>query len=675
MVSIHVKKNFLFFLYLLFNAGLSAILILVDNGFVYVSLFILGGHVRDFLNVVYQLLNICKIVRKLPDIPEEEKNTICCLIPVYNEDANLVEKNMRCLTTQNLSKNTDVFLMIIFDGLNDKNRKLFGYLEKIIKFEKSSVYDKFYENWKSKSATRLIYKVGVYNNTPVVLAYKSMNSGKKDSLIMGEKFCMEISGIDSISMEKVDFIYHTDGDTASDENCLNELLKSLVHDKDLDGVSGILRAYGKESNTFTERAFVKMQDFQYLFSLIVRRATESLMNTTTCLPGCCNMVRMGRKTDFAIEKYSSLPLHVGNLLQTITRMQGTDRRYTTLLLKQGANLRMNWRAFVHTEPPLNASAFINQRRRWASNSFFNSIILLYSENIPFYIKASTFIDICKIFSTIFRFVSYFCFWIFLSEFTTLNIVLACLFLAIPYLYSFVWIFCIVPEWKDVMVGFLFNKLLMPFLSIVSVSKMYLTSTNFAWGSTAGKKVVKKSNNKSRSIGPVSQKKSQKDKPMVPFSEFQDVGDDVVIYANNRMVVGEKKDTSVVPFSEFQDVGDDVVIYANNRMVVDEKKDVEKKKKKIGVSGFSRKQFQTVHPGLEPEGFEVDEKKKKIGVSGFSRRQFQTVHPGLEPEGFEVDVFVYYKHINNRVRPVESSLSDTSSDFDGEEKNVIGDDNC
>ena len=65
-----------------------------------------------------------------------------------------------------------------------------------------------------------------------------------------------------------------------------------------------------------------------------------------------------------------------------------------------------------------------------------------------------------------------------------NIVFLSIFVALPYLYAFAWIFCIVPEWKHMIVGFFLNKIFMPFLAVLSVSKMFLTSTNFAWGGTA-----------------------------------------------------------------------------------------------------------------------------------------------------------------------------------------------
>lgn len=617
MVSIHVKKNILFLLYLLFNAGLSCILLLVDYGFAFVSFFILAGHVRDFFNVVIQILFMFRLVKKLPDIPDDVKNTICCLIPVYNEDADLVEKNMISLTTQKLSKGTDVFLLMIFDGLTDKNRMLFAHVEKLISFEKHVSYNKMYENWKTKDETKLLYKIGKFNGVTVVLAYKAVNSGKKDSLIMGERFCMEIAGVEDIQVDKVNHIYHSDGDTESDENCLNELLKSLVHDKDLDGVSGMLRAYGKPSNSLKGKAFVAMQSFQYQFSLIVRRQTESLMNATTCLPGCCNMIRMGEKTDFALEKYTHLPVKEENFLQTIVRSQGTDRRYTTLLLKQGANLQMNWRASVYTEPPLDATSFINQRRRWASNSFFNSIVLLYSKNIPLYIKTSTFIDICKIFSTIFRFFSYFCFWIFLDKFSTMNIIFAGLFLAVPYLYSFVWIFFITPEWPSSFIGFFLNKILMPFLSIVSVTKMYFSVTNFAWGSTSADKTTRagKANEISRasSIVPVTYKKRQKNIP------------------------GRRSE-----FAEFSDTSEDTFEYHNRGGMVEEGSSHDKVVLTIG-----KKKFQVVHPGLEDIGIEY----------------------------VENGVFIYRKKDLKKVRPLHSlSFSDSESSGSEEEKHE-GDENC
>lgn len=486
---VHVKKNLLFVTYILFNIILATFLLTIDYGYLIVALFVAGGHIRDVFSVVYQVFHIQKVLRRCPDSADDGANnssTICCLVPVYNEEPLMLKKNIHALTTQRVSANTKVLIVLIFDGLGEHNIALFDSVVDLVD-DSGFAFGKelWYQNWKSKEDNKLVYNVGRYNDTTIVLSYKDSNSGKKDSLIIGEKFITSgIPEIESIGVARVDFIYHTDGDTVSDENCLDEMLRSLKDDPNLDGVSGLLRTYAREDVSCTERGFVAMQDFQYFFSLMVRRMTESLLNSTTCLPGCSNMIRIGSRTDVAIEKYGNLPANESSLVQTVTRMQGTDRRYTTLLLKQGSNLQMNWRAFVHTEPPLNATSFINQRRRWSSNSFFNSIVLLYSSNIPMYIRASTLFDIGRVFSTLFRFVSYFCFWIFIKEFSSANLLFLSLFIILPYVYAFVWVFCIIPEWKQMIAGFFLNKMFMPFLSVVAVTKMFFTSTNFAWGSTS-----------------------------------------------------------------------------------------------------------------------------------------------------------------------------------------------
>lgn len=482
---IAVKKNLLFAGYIIFNLFLAFLLLRVEYGYLVTALFVVGGHIRDLIGVMYQLCNTLKITRDLPTVPNEQVITVCCLVPVYNEDVALLRQNLNSLTTQELSANTTVLVVLMFDGVGEHNTELYNSISNALEFDNNCIEERWYQNWKSKEDARLSYRVGKYNDTTVILSHKETNSGKKDSLIIGEKFITTgIPDIGCIETPRVDYIYHTDGDTASDQNCLNEMLKCFVNDSNLDGVSGLLRTYMKKDASWVERGFVIMQDFQYFFSIIVRRMTESLLNSTTCLPGCCNMIRLGPSASAAIEKYENLPTEKTSLLQTVTRMQGTDRRYTTLLLRQGANLQLCWRAFVRTEPPLSARSFINQRRRWSSNSFFNCLVLLYTRHIPLYIRAATFVDIVRVFTTLFRFISYFCFWIYITQFSLTNIIVISVSIAIPYLYSFVWILFIVPEWPHMIGGFFLNKICMPFLSVAAVSKMFMTATNFAWASTS-----------------------------------------------------------------------------------------------------------------------------------------------------------------------------------------------
>lgn len=419
------------------------------------------------------------------------RNFIYSLVPVYNEDLDMVTQNLDSLVAQKLPDGTVNKVVLIFDGLNDKNTGLFNSINELVIYdpEASIVAESSYYSWKTSDSCKLMYREGTYKGLGIVVAHKSVNKGKKDSLIVGEKLIENMYADDhdiifSHGYEHTSssaFVYHTDGDTVADENCLGELIGSLLDDDSLDGVSSLIRVYNRGGLSRQAWTFAVMQDFQYFYSLMVRRMGESAFAATTCLPGCSNMIRLDFKTTAAIRNYGRTPTDTGGLLQTVTRMQGTDRRYTTLMLREGARLKMNHKAVVYTEPPLDVGGFIRQRRRWSSNSFFNSIVMLYSQNMSIYVKFSSFIDVCRMFSTIFRLVSYIIFWFYLGEFSIYNIILAGVFLVFPYLYCFMWAFFIVPNWVYIIVGFFLNKIFMPILSVTSISKMYMTATNFDWG--------------------------------------------------------------------------------------------------------------------------------------------------------------------------------------------------
>lgn len=487
MNILNFKKYLIFTTYILFNIFLVWILFYVDYGYIILASFIFTSHIKDSFGILYQIIRLGDIVSKNPDIILEKEVKVCALIPTYAEDYKLVKKNVENLVSQNLSKNTKLIIMIICDGLKvrEPNKKsLYEYFDNDVTFEDNELKEIKYKFWKTGEKVSLYYKVGIYKDVQVILSYKPKNLGKKDSLIIGEKIIERFGS-------KIDFVYHTDSDTISDTNCINELLKSMINDPELDGVSGLVRAYynpdGEHSKWYLgrlwEKSFYVMQDFQYFFSLIARRQTESLINTTVCLPGCCNLIRISDKTKRAIKKYARVPVKSGNFIQTVTRMQGTDRRYTTLLLKEGAKLQMNWRAWVYTEPPLGVKSFVNQRRRWSSNAFFNSIVILYSSSFPLYSRISAFVDVSRLFSTLFRLLSYLTFWIFLRELHYVMITLFSLFLLFPYLYVTIWILSIIPglDKGKMFLGFLINKLYTPFLSSYTITKMFFTSTNFNWG--------------------------------------------------------------------------------------------------------------------------------------------------------------------------------------------------
>ena len=502
---INVKKNLMFIIYILFNIFLVSSLFIFDYGYLYVSFFIFAGHVRDTFAIIVVILknivdfivkNVYKILykNKFSSVRPltNHKNIIYSLIPVYNEDSDMVTKNLDSLVSQKLPSSTINVMLLIFDGVNDKNKELFESINKIVDYDEESGdgESRSYYSWKASDKCKLNIREGKYKNVRIIVVRKLINKGKKDSLIVGESIISDMysdeydiiySYEEEVNTNNA-FIYHTDGDTIADENCLAELLSTMSKDDKIDAVSSLIRVYKRDGTYGKAWAFSVMQDFQYFYSLMIRRMAESLFSSTTCLPGCSNMVRINKRSSKAIKNYENIPKASEGLLQTVTRMQGTDRRYTTLLMREGGKLKMNYRAVAFTEPPLDVGSFIRQRRRWSSNSFFNSITMLYSSNVNMYVKFSSFIDICRMFSTIFRLFSYIIFWYFFDgKLSTVNLIMVFIFLVFPYCYCFMLAIFIVPNWFNMVLGFIMNKIFMPILSVTSISKMYMTATNFDWG--------------------------------------------------------------------------------------------------------------------------------------------------------------------------------------------------
>jgi len=298
---INVKKNLMFIIYILFNILLISLLFVFDYGYLYVSFFIFAGHVRDtFAIIVVILKNICDFIfknvykilcrKKFSSVKPltNHKNLIYSLIPVYNEDSDMVTKNLDSLVSQKLPSSTVNVMLLIFDGVNDKNKELFESINKIIDYDQESGDGESlsYYSWKGSDKCKLNIREGKYKNVRIIVVRKLVNKGKKDSLIIGEKIISDMYSdehdiIYSYEEEVIRtnaFIYHTDGDTIADENCLSELLSTMLKDEKIDAVSSLIRVYKRDGIYGKAWAFSLMQDFQYFYSLMIRRMAGEYTN-------------------------------------------------------------------------------------------------------------------------------------------------------------------------------------------------------------------------------------------------------------------------------------------------------------------------------------------------------------------------------------------------------------
>lgn len=500
-LSINIKKNVFLLFQVIINGTIIFLLLTLFRfkyGFYIIGFLLVLTKVRDICNIIILLFNYKTVFNNTPiKISKDKTHNICCLIPVYTENIKSVQNNIDSLCEQDLQSNVNITLFIICDGLiigKQNNKSLFEELSDIINFTDNTLNKYDFITWKNQKQNTLNFKFGNYKNVDIVLSYKENNTGKKDSLIIGE----EMINI----FDDFDYIYHTDSDTVADKNCLKNLLYTLDSDESIDGVSGLIRTiyYENEDYSFFKTIYEKticlLQEYQYFHSIVLRRQTESLFNTTICLPGCVNLIRLNEKSKYAMEKYKQLPEN-NDYINIITTMQGTDRKYTSLILEKDAKLRLNINAVVYTEPPNNLTSFIKQRRRWSSNAFYNSLSILLNKNLKYYIKFSTCIEIIKLYTIFFRFFSYITFFIylFIRPFDRNFYIFSLFIIMIPYIYTNIIGAIILPNYKKMFLSFILNItcIWMPIVYSYIIIKMFFTTTDFKWG-TENTEVVVESDN-------------------------------------------------------------------------------------------------------------------------------------------------------------------------------------
>lgn len=486
-----LKKNIILILKIIFNLTIIGIIIFI-NKFYIINYFLIIFLIFDFIFIIYNILNIYKLFKQKNIQIDNKKINIICLIPCYNEKKNLVLKNINSLCKQNKNnlKNIKIDLLIICDGLVERNNTtLFDELKEELNVDEEIFKIMKYKNWQNDELNEIIILKTKYKDSNIFLSYKKKNYGKKDTLIIGEEIINDMN---------YDYIYHTDADTFSDENCIINLLNTLEQNKELTAVSGILKVYYNWDynknylNNFIKYIFSQFQEYQYFYSIIVKRLFFSNLNQTICLPGCCNLVKITDKTKLALELYKSKPDY-DNYIDLISSMQGTDKKYTSCLLYYGCKSNLNIFSYVYTEPPKTHTKFINQRRRWSSNTFFNSFILLKYKNVHYIIKLFIFFQIFKMYLTIFKlfiFLFYFYNIFFIQQIDyfklSINFIkdynIIYFLILIPIIYTHIIGFIFIKKYYKTFFSFIINIFFfwMSFIYQYIILKMLATTTNFSW---------------------------------------------------------------------------------------------------------------------------------------------------------------------------------------------------
>jgi len=194
-----------------------------------------------------------------------------------------------------------------------------------------------------------------------------------------------------------------------------------------------------------------------------------------------------------MEMYSEYPKQT-DMFKSIVQMLGTDRRLTSSFLFQDKGLKtvMDKRAVCLTAPPNKLYTYLTQRRRWASNSYFNTMALIIGPNQYIVTRVFATLDVIRqsiVYFKVFVTVMFIYGIIMYSEYhgtqDVLKKISPCLAIIIyPTIYFFA--VCLIQSslrciFHKIFIGFLINKMFAILLSLCVSSNLFWNMGSTIWG--------------------------------------------------------------------------------------------------------------------------------------------------------------------------------------------------
>ncbi|KAJ3028881.1 UNVERIFIED_CONTAM: hypothetical protein HDU68_000683 [Siphonaria sp. JEL0065] len=417
----------------------------------------------------------------------------CCiasLIPAYSEPRDQIDITTKSLIANVIGQNKQL-IMIVCDGIDVAVQE---DLTTVLEVCQSS-----YVSWKKKSIPVTI-TYGLRDRTPVVIVKKGKNQGKKDTLILGhdifnvhrksispaglvmkQEVLAKIEALYGMSDFK--YLFCTDADSDISSNSFMDLIETIER-------SGAVAACGLVVIDFAGRwwnFWNLFQCFQYLFGQLVRRSCENLYGKVSCLPGCISMFKVSPISSPALDMYAALP-HETDLFLNIVQQLGTDRRLASSFLQQGKDVVTKYdpRARCHTIPPSTLVTYLSQRRRWGSNSYFNTWCNNFAPNIHPFMRFFGLLDSIRMSLQFLRTFNILVFIILISTSTAHireYIPLLCV-LAYPLVFFFACVlvdsFCR-PMFGWIFLGWICNRVAGLLVTLMIISNVFWNMGSIAWG--------------------------------------------------------------------------------------------------------------------------------------------------------------------------------------------------
>lgn len=405
----HIKKwNLIVFIMLLNAGGCAVVYYTRDLQVILFTIVVLKS--KDIIMSVIFVFNMIYrvIIKKYYNLPtletSEEIERVIAFIPTYDESQEQIKNTLDSVLNSKISYNY-ILPVIVSDGKNNYD----SVLDTI-----ETVKEYTYLSWK---ATFVKYTVafGVRKNRHVLSITKQVNLGKKDSIIMiNDLFNYTRSNLPDTNQtfrsdllqdmlfiygyNTFDYIFCTDGDTIIDEYAIACLLETTKTNNAM-ATCGMVNVDKSNGTLFWNH----LQNLQYLYGQYVRRTNEDLVNQVLCLPGCITLIKVDESFNKVLELYSKLP-NENNLFETSVQTMGTDRRFTSSIVytTNDAKILQDTRSHAYTTPPQSFGTYFSQRKRWAHNMFFNSILNIVGTNVNILSRFYNLIDVLRMCLIYFR---------------------------------------------------------------------------------------------------------------------------------------------------------------------------------------------------------------------------------------------------------------------------------
>lgn len=443
------------------------------------------------LTLYYIVLGFRRLFNKKVEDDVVSSGNIISIVPTYNEPIDDIKLTVDSIIENNV-RDMKNLVCVISDG-KKSTQDLVGILDSVI----HSTNDWPLTSWTGFNLNVTIV-FGLRNNTPTMLIVKDVNLGKRDTIILAFDVFNHIRNNaqdttknlrtyirsfikDTYSMDNIDYMFFTDADTKIETGSFVQLIDTLVSRKAIACCGLVMVDFNGSPYSFWNI----YQNFQYMYGQFLRRSVENLLGKVTCLPGCITMFKVDEIAGPVIEKYGTYA-NGDNMVESMTQNIGTDRRLTSLFLYSSKKscTTCQLKAIALTKPPTSLVKFIRQRRRWAGNTYFNTMLNVVGPNMSNIIRVFSVLDIMKMSFVYFRLLNIALFlYQLVTNIKVKSFIAQVVVVSWPVVYFFVFslfVPLLIKQYHKLIAGYLFNKICAGLMSNAISTLMFFNIGNYSW---------------------------------------------------------------------------------------------------------------------------------------------------------------------------------------------------